>query len=747
MRIGPTALLFAAALAPPIAGQTSPPRTPDSDVIAARAESLRQAGRPWHAAELLLAAAARDPRPNASFVVQGAAAELGARRYESARSLLVGRLWLDVYDHGAALAVLGAAEARLGLYQDAAMHFEAARQRARGANASLWAVHAGLAWEQTGERDSAATEFAAALDAGVPAIDPWVRLRLARVVRDTARAARLLANLPPPVAREAPTAWAQALLGAGDSLAALDRFAQTGRSLDVGQLALRLGDSTRARDALYALMARGPETDDAATAVGVALSALPPRAPAERVALARAMKLHGAVADARAQVEWAVQGGDSSPPTMLLLGELRASAGRYSEAMQAYRVAANDSALGPLATYRKARILSRLGDPSATEALAGFARTYPADTAAPTALYVLGDVLADRADWPGANRWFAELFARYPAESRSSQARFRLAAQAATQGSLDSATTLYATEVAVGGPQRMAARFWLGKMALARADSAAARILWGALAHDDSIGYYGLRARQAAGLPPLTIAVPPETPSPPAVSMSLGRIDTLVLAGLDSAAQTEVRYILGHPPAELDALLSMSEGLASRGWGPAGVRLAWLAAVRSPNDPRVLRAIFPWPNRSAVEAEAREFGIDPLLLVAIVRQESVFDAQALSPAGARGLAQLLPGTAAFTARGLDVSFDAEWITVPDLNLHLGAAHFAELLRRYGGQLEPAVAAYNAGGMPVSRWLSRPGGSDPDRFVELIPYPETRGYVRSVLRNQALYRAMYGPSNR
>jgi soluble lytic murein transglycosylase len=291
----------------------------------------------------------------------------------------------------------------------------------------------------------------------------------------------------------------------------------------------------------------------------------------------------------------------------------------------------------------------------------------------------------------------------------------------------------------------MAARFWLGKMALARADSAAARILWGALAHDDSIGYYGLRARQAASLPPLTIAVPPETPSPQAVSVSLGRIDTLVFAGLDSAAQAEVRYILGHPPADLDALLSMSEGLSSRGWGPAGVRLAWLAAVRSPNDPRVLRAIFPWPNRSAVEEEAKEFGIDPLLLVAIVRQESVFDAQALSPAGARGLAQLLPGTAAFTARGLDVPFDAEWITVPDLNLHLGAAHFAELLRRYSDQLEPAVAAYNAGGVPVSRWLSRPGAGDPDRFVELIPYPETRGYVRSVLRNRALYRAMYGPS--
>src|SRR2546427_13222858 len=79
---------------------------------------------------------------------------------------------------------------------------------------------------------------------------------------------------------------------------------------------------------------------------------------------------------------------------------------------------------------------------------------------------------------------------------------------------------------------------------------------------------------------------------------------------------------------DVDALLAWSDGLAARGFGPAAVRLGWQAALKSPNDSRVLRVIFPWPNRRAVEAEAAEFGVDPLLLVAIVRQESVFDAQA-----------------------------------------------------------------------------------------------------------------------
>src|SRR5256885_1525039 len=124
---------------------------------------------------------------------------------------------------------------------------------------------------------------------------------------------------------------------------------------------------------------------------------------------------------------------------------------------------------------------------------------------------------------------------------------------------------------------------------------------------------------------------------PPAVAAWLGRLDTLELAGLDSAAEAEVRMMLGRSPQQdVDALLAWSEGLAVRGFGPAAVRLGWQAALKAPADPRVLRAIFPWPNRQAVEAEAAEFGVDPLLFVAIVRQESVFDAEALSPAGARG---------------------------------------------------------------------------------------------------------------
>jgi len=734
-------LLLCVAVAPPLSAATAQQISPY--VAAERAESLRLAGRPWHAAETLLAAAAREPRLNATFIVEGAKAELHARRYDRARSLLVGQPWLEDYSDGAALAVLAEAEARLGLGMQAAGHYAAARARARGARAALLAVREGLAWEAGGARDSAAAAYGAARAAGLPAIDAWLRLRQARVTRDTAVAFRLLADLPAPAAREAGSARAQALLAAGDSAAALDAFAQAGRSLDLARLALAHGDSSRARDALYGLMARAPESDDAAAAVGVALDALRPRTPPERVALARAMKGHGGATDARIEVERALRQGDSSAATLVLAGELFAAAGRFRDAERAYRFATADPTLGALAIYRRARVLVRLGDAGAREALSGFAQSFPSDTAAPTALYMLGDMLADRGDWSGAARWFGELIARYPADLRASLARFRLAAQALRDSLRDSAAALFQAEVTAAGPQRTTARFWLGKLTLLARDTAGARATWLALVREDSIGYYGLRARREVDLPPLRIAAAPLPGPSPVVATSLGRIDTLLLAGLDTAAQAEVRALLGRAPQQdVDALLAWSDGLAARGFGPAAVRLGWQAALKSPNDSRVLRVIFPWPNRRAVEAEAAEFGIDPLLLVAIVRQESVFDAQALSPAGARGLAQLLPGTAALTARGLDVTFYPEWITVPDLNLHLGAAHLQELLQRFGGRVDAAAAAYNAGGAPVKRWLERPGADDPDEFIELIPYQETRGYVRAVLRNRELYRALY-----
>src|SRR3989475_1605740 len=287
------------------------------------------------------------------------------------------------------------------------------------------------------------------------------------------------------------------------------------------------------------------------------------------------MKGHGGASDARVFVERAVRLGDPSPAALLLLGELQVGAGRYRDAERAYRAAAKDSLVGPLAIYRRARVLVRLGDPGADEALAAFAQTYPADTAAPTALYLIGDMRGERGDAAGATRWFGELIARYPVDPRSSVARFRLAFEAARRGLLDSAAALYQSEVTAGAPQHMGARFWLGKLSLQRGDTAAARATWLGLAREDSVGYYGLRARRETGLPPLAFASAAPTVVPAGVGAALGRLDTLVLAGPDSQAPAQGGGVLGRAPPEPETLLLWGGRRAPRGLRPPAGRPRW----------------------------------------------------------------------------------------------------------------------------------------------------------------------------
>src|SRR5205814_1871671 len=200
-----------------------------------------------------------------------------------------------------------------------------------------------------------------------------------------------------------------------------------------------------------------------------------------------------------------------------------AVAGRFRDAERAYRAATGDPTLGALAIYRRARVLVRLGDAGAREALSGFAQSFPSDTAAPTALYMLGDMLGDRGDWSGAARRSAGQRALSSPNQRAAPDQ---------------------TEVTAAGPQRTTARRWLGQLTLLAQDTAVARATWLALVREDSIGYYGLRARREIDLPPLRIAAAPMPGPSPTVATSLGRIDTLLLAGLDMAAQAEVRAVL-----------------------------------------------------------------------------------------------------------------------------------------------------------------------------------------------------------
>jgi soluble lytic murein transglycosylase len=127
-----------------------------------------------------------------------------------------------------------------------------------------------------------------------------------------------------------------------------------------------------------------------------------------------------------------------------------------------------------------------------------------------------------------------------------------------------------------------------------------------------------------------------------------------------------------------------------------------------------------------------------------MREESALDPRAVSPAGAIGLTQLMLPTAQEVARRLRLGrVGRADLTGASLNIRLGSRYLGDLIRRFDGSVALALAAYNAGGGAVSRWLEQRRGLEIDEFVEEIPVEETRGYVKRVLRSYAAYRLLYG----
>ena len=156
-----------------------------------------------------------------------------------------------------------------------------------------------------------------------------------------------------------------------------------------------------------------------------------------------------------------------------------------------------------------------------------------------------------------------------------------------------------------------------------------------------------------------------------------------------------------------------------------------------------LKLMFPQPWWNDLVADAGKNGLDPFLVASLVRQESEFNPTAVSPAHAYGLMQLLASVGKENAKreGLK-GFQPAQLLNPATNLQLGTRNLKSVLDRFGGQPEYALAAYNAGDVPVRQWMGNGDYKDIAEFVESIPYTETREYVQAIMRNREMYRALY-----
>lgn len=373
--------------------------------------------------------------------------------------------------------------------------------------------------------------------------------------------------------------------------------------------------------------------------------------------------------------------------------------------------------------------------------------------AAARSSYLMADLAHDRGRLTSMRTWLERTSARFPRSSYGGLALMRLGFAAFLQKDYGNAAGRFRSYRARSprGPWAAAALYWEGRAREAAGDTAAASGLYRRVSRSDPVGYYGLLAAERLGKVSLDGVAADTLPRPdPAWSE---RVDSLL-------ARMQLLRELGWPSralAELDASrealvrrgvdrLELARRLERAGWSGPAIGMAWSAfAARSGEwNEALLRAVYPLPYRDTLVAAARQASVDPALLAAVVRQESAFDPEAISSAGAVGLTQLMPETARRVARraGLPVP-DSTDLLDPGLNIELGARYLAELLQRYDGSRLAALVAYNAGPTRWHRWRRMPEHrADRELFVESIPFAETRRYVKAVLRNELLYRKLH-----
>ena len=295
-------------------------------------------------------------------------------------------------------------------------------------------------------------------------------------------------------------------------------------------------------------------------------------------------------------------------------------------------------------------------------------------------------------------------------------------------------------DAAVKSPVSKArAAYWRGRAAEAAGDTAGAQTFY-ARGAEHTTTFYGLLSAERAGQTHLTLTADPvltQADREAVANSELGRAIRL----LSQAGERNLVRVFGLHLGDtvgdrttLAASVDMIRGLGEQ-------ELSLLAYRRGAQRGLILHER-GYPLRETPRVMGAP---EPAFVLAITRQESQFDPRVRSSADARGMMQLLPSTAAATARKIGLSYDEGRLWEADYNMQLGSAYLGSVAERFGGSYIMAAAGYNAGpGRPAS-WIDfcsdpRASSSDPLDFIECIPFTETRNYVMRVMENMTVYRA-------
>ena len=351
-----------------------------------------------------------------------------------------------------------------------------------------------------------------------------------------------------------------------------------------------------------------------------------------------------------------------------------------------------------------------------------------------------------------ADAVFREILNRYPAGRFAERAAWKAGWWAYRQGQFTDALQ-YFDRGAAQFPRsdyRPSWLYWSGRAAQQAGDieTGIARLRLTAIDYHNS--YYGrlalkrLSGERGGAITPMLQRQP--LPSPPIPTA--GHIASLLSVGLNREAMNELQYaqrVWGDSP-QLQATIAVAhKRLGNVRAGINAMKRAYpqyLAAGGETLPPEILKIIFPVDYWPLLQKYARERGLDPYVVAALVVQESNFDPVVVSHANAYGLMQVLPSTGRSYARKLGIRpFSTRRLKEAEVNVRIGTQIFADEIRKYGG-VHFALAAYNAGGSRVIAWQREKPGLPQDEFIDDIPFPETQNYVKRILGTAEDYRYLY-----
>jgi soluble lytic murein transglycosylase len=383
------------------------------------------------------------------------------------------------------------------------------------------------------------------------------------------------------------------------------------------------------------------------------------------------------------------------------------------------------------------------------------------------ALLSAGNLYLLKGDYDRAIDAYRELQQRFPNAGRASYAHWKMAWLSLRQGRNAEAKAGFEQQIALypNSAEVPAALYWRARMAEEDNDPARARAYYQKVSERFRNFYYGELARRrlreikpADGDPSdyaLLDRVPPLdagtkiTPSePPADNLRYQKAHLLENGALVDLAVRELQAA-GQEDKGNWVTAETARMYQDAGRYDAAIQVLKRAvpnyfAVDLSTLPRSYwEALFPKPFWPDLKGFSSRNALDPYLVASLIRQESEFNPAAVSKRNAVGLMQLLPKTGKNVAREEKIRhFSASQLFTPAMNLQLGTRYFREMVDKFGA-FEYALAAYNAGSNRVDEWLEQGKYRDPQEFVESIPFTETREYVQAILRNQNLYRQLYG----